>query len=160
MSSPPDPPKPPEMNTSTLMEEDNQDKPSFRTILLDKSSGFRLDKGIETLSTDLDSIHLSEEEIYKLHMPWRRSIIVKLFGRKLSHQYLKFKLIEMWKPSESLILIDLGCDFYTVYFKQGENTNKVLHQGLRFVACHFLTVENRYQVCPGGVDAYPHNCMG
>lgn len=74
-------------------------------------------KGIEIIQATHDAaILLSDNEIRHIHEPWQHSLIIKLFEKKLDHQYLKNKLTKLWKPTEPLILIDLECDFYTVKF--------------------------------------------
>lgn len=55
-------------------------------------------------------ISLSTEDKFRLYSPWKYSIIVKVFGRKMGHLALKQKLQTLWKPMESLSLIDLGND--------------------------------------------------
>ncbi|XP_016565009.2 uncharacterized protein LOC107863556 [Capsicum annuum] len=54
-------------------------------------------------------------------------LIVKVFNKKLAHNYLKIKLTELWKPSEPLTLIDLGNDFYIAKFNNPDNMQKELH---------------------------------
>lgn len=39
----------------------------------------------------------------------------KIFGKRLSHTYLKNKLPDLWKPLESLTLKNLGCDYYIAF---------------------------------------------
>lgn len=78
---------------------------------------------LPAITTTLSNIDMSDEEIdptpensipltsshkVKIYSPWQYSIIVKVFGRKVGHLTLKQKLQELWKPSESLSLIDLG----------------------------------------------------
>ncbi|KAH0636156.1 hypothetical protein KY290_036581 [Solanum tuberosum] len=45
----------------------------------------------------------------------------------------------MWKPTESLTLIDLGWYFYIAKFSKKENMHKALHEGPWFVIGSFLS---------------------
>ncbi|XP_019255644.1 PREDICTED: uncharacterized protein LOC109234213 [Nicotiana attenuata] len=85
-------------------------------------------------------IPLSPEEKERLYKPWKFSVIIKVFKRRMPHHMLRSKLIDLWKPSEQLILIDLGWDFYIVKFSLEESTVKALHLGPWFVSGHFLSV--------------------
>ncbi|XP_019231542.1 PREDICTED: uncharacterized protein LOC109212363 [Nicotiana attenuata] len=59
------------------------------------------------------AIVLSSEELQRLYEPWKFSVIIKLFGKRILHQYLKKKLHEHWKPTEQFPLIDLGGQWYS-----------------------------------------------
>lgn len=60
--------------------------------------------------------------------------------KKLAHDYLKKKLISLWKPIEDLILIDLGHDYYIVKFLKEDNMNTALHKGLWFINGFYLSI--------------------
>lgn len=64
----------------------------------------------------------------------------KVFGQRFPHNYLKNKLMDLWKPSEPLILISLGNDYHVAKFNMRENTNKVIHEGPWFDAGNFVSV--------------------
>lgn len=85
-------------------------------------------------------IPLSSSNKSRLYSPWTYSIIVKVFGRKVGHLSLKQKLQAMWKPTETLSLIDLGNDFFLIKYQNEENMNKALHEGPWFVLNHLLLV--------------------
>ncbi|KAG5571805.1 hypothetical protein H5410_061571 [Solanum commersonii] len=143
-SKPPEPPDPPD--SPTVMEEDTPQPSSFREILLNKSIIVNhtyqqlATAGDEGVDTSPGPIILSIEGKERIYLPWKNSIIVKLFGRKISYNYLKTKLTELWRPIEPLILIDLGCDLFIAKFNKIENANKVLHEGPWFVVGNFLSV--------------------
>lgn len=99
---------------------------SFKDALLNKSEDINLAyvKHAEPSELEIDPdekvIILSEKDKQWIDQPWKHSVIVKLFGKKLAYKYLKNKLQDMWKPSEPLTLIDLGHDFYTTKFEKLE----------------------------------------
>lgn len=49
--------------------------------------------------------------------------------------------MDMWKPTEPLILTDLKCDYHIAKFSQLQNMHKALHEGPCFVAGNFLSVK-------------------
>ncbi|KAF3681715.1 hypothetical protein FXO38_01592 [Capsicum annuum] len=133
-STTPDPPDPPQ-NVDIIMEDSENKKPSFKEILTAKAQD--LNKSYSTNSyfsskvgpTNGESTLLSDLEKERIYRPWHHSVVVKLMGRKISYQLLKSKIMELWKPSEPLILIDLGHAFFTAKFKKEENKIKALHSG-------------------------------
>ncbi|XP_019224695.1 PREDICTED: uncharacterized protein LOC109206329 [Nicotiana attenuata] len=86
------------------------------------------------------SIPLSPEDKERLYKPWKFSVIIKVFKRKMPHHMLRSKLIDLWKPSEQLIFIDLGWDLFIVKFSLEESMVKALHLVPWFVSGHFLSV--------------------
>ncbi|KAK4733789.1 hypothetical protein R3W88_008050 [Solanum pinnatisectum] len=68
-------------------------------------------------------------------------MIVKVFGKKITYTYLKNKLVDLWKPSEPLTLIDLGCEYFIAKFSNQASLHKALHEGPWFVAGNFLSVK-------------------
>ncbi|XP_075080001.1 uncharacterized protein At4g02000-like [Nicotiana tabacum] len=58
----------------------------------------------------------------------------------MPHHLLRSKLNDLWKPSEQLILIDLGWHFYIVKFSLEESMVKALHLGPWFMSENFLSV--------------------
>lgn len=88
-----------------------------------------------------DSVILIEEDKKRIYQSWSLFVIIKLFGKRLSHSYLKIELTDTWKPTEPITFIDLGKDFYIIKFIKMENLQKVLHRGPWFIAGHFLSVK-------------------
>lgn len=70
-------------------------------------------------------IPLTSTNKNRLYSPWNFSVIIKVFGRKMGHQTLRTKLIQLWKPMEDLPLI---------------NMVKALHARPWFLFNHFLSV--------------------
>ncbi|KAG5586743.1 hypothetical protein H5410_047177 [Solanum commersonii] len=88
-----------------------------------------------------DHITLSTEEKIKIQKPLPFSIIIKLLGRKMSHDYLKKKISILWRLSEEIILIDLGSDYYIVKFLKEENMRLTLQNGPWFINGFFLSIK-------------------
>nr|XP_016504800.1 PREDICTED: uncharacterized protein LOC107822750 [Nicotiana tabacum] len=90
----------------------------------------------------IKAITLTDQEKEALNYPWKFSLIIKLFGKRIVHYYLKAKIQELWKPTEQFPLIDLGYDYYIVKFTQEENMRKVLQNRPWFVNGHFLSIKH------------------
>nr|XP_009771927.1 PREDICTED: uncharacterized protein LOC104222393 [Nicotiana sylvestris] len=78
-----------------------------------------------------------KERIYK---NWTNALIIKMLGKRVGYQFLQKKLRAIWKPTETLSLVDLGCDYYLIKFAKEENYNKTLHEGPWFIGNQSLTV--------------------
>lgn len=133
-------PKPPDINSQqALMEAETS---SFKDKLMayehkdNKSILFPLPHQIPVeinITTDNNEIQseiphsntytvpVTTEDKQKIYYPWRFSLIIKVQGKRILHKVLKRKLIELWKPSQSFPLIDLGEDYYIVRFNKEEN---------------------------------------
>lgn len=93
-----------------------------------------------TLLHVFQTIILTIEDMARIYKPCVYSLIIKLPRKKLTHHYFKRKLISLWIPTEDLILIDLGHDYYTVKFHKEENINTVLHKGPWFINGFYLSI--------------------
>lgn len=75
----------------------------------------------------------------RIYQPWRYSVIIKLQGRRILHNYLKQKITRLWKPTENFPLIDLCNDYYTVKFQKEEPKYDASNEG---------SVESPTSLCP------------
>lgn len=99
------------------------------------------DQNLNSLSSSIKAIQLSISEKERLYSTWKYSLIIKLFGKRIMHHYLKSKIQHLWNPTEQFPLIDLASDYYIVKFTKEENMNNVLNNGPWFVNGHFLSVK-------------------
>ncbi|XP_019232333.1 PREDICTED: uncharacterized protein LOC109213040 [Nicotiana attenuata] len=141
------PSEPPDKNNH--MDVEKTTPHSYKEMLLDKPVSHQNDYNVEDASTIIKddkgkniegSIALSQDDKKRLCFPWRYSVIIKVIGRRMPYQYLQSKLIDFWKPSEKLILIDLGLDFFIVKFSLEKNMAKALHLGPWFVSGNLLSL--------------------
>lgn len=95
---------------------------------------------LHELTHNLTSISLTNEDKDRIYKPWAFSLIIKLNGKKVSHEYLWTKLVNLWQPTETLTLIDLGYDYFTVTFIKEKNMINALHQGTWFVNGFYLSI--------------------
>ncbi|KAG5568819.1 hypothetical protein H5410_064165 [Solanum commersonii] len=99
------------------------------------------DQLAETEQDDDDFICLTDEEKKRIYQPWTYSIIIKIFGKRISHQYLKRKLANLWRVSEDIVLVDLGHDYYIVKFYKKESLQRTQQHGPWFINRYFLSVK-------------------
>ncbi|KAF3613651.1 hypothetical protein FXO38_11909 [Capsicum annuum] len=142
---PPEPPDPMSIeipnNTTTEIPKDSfRDKLMNKNINLNKSYNHYTNKSPILYAEEGETIQLTEEEKLRIYRPWQYSVLMKLVNKKLTYNYLRTKLAELWKPMEPLLLIDLGCDYYVAKFNNPENATKVLHGGSWFITRNFLSV--------------------
>nr|XP_016457641.1 PREDICTED: uncharacterized protein LOC107781456 [Nicotiana tabacum] len=86
-------------------------------------------------------VPVSGKDKLRIYYPWRFSIIIKLLGKKILHQVLKCKLIDLWKPTKAFSLINVGEQYYIVKFNKEENLENILQKEPWFVFGHFLSVQ-------------------
>lgn len=80
-------------------------------------------------------------------------------GRKISHQYLKSRLNELWKSTDNLIRIDEDWNFYIAKFFLKKNMEKVIYKGPWFILGNFLlneTLETKLCTTRINVDPLSH----
>lgn len=65
-----------------------------------------------------DFIPLSVEDKRRLYKHWEKSLIIKLFEKKIGYRFLLHKLQSLWNLSEELVLMDLGNEFYLIRLKK------------------------------------------
>ncbi|KAK6782534.1 hypothetical protein RDI58_020330 [Solanum bulbocastanum] len=108
---------------------------------INKEKGILQDELAETEQDDDDFICLTDEERKRIYQPWTYSITIKIFGKRINHQYLKRKLANLWRVSEDIELIDLGHDYYIVKFYKEESLQITLQHGPWFINGYFLSVK-------------------
>ncbi|XP_019257748.1 PREDICTED: uncharacterized protein LOC109235961 [Nicotiana attenuata] len=147
--------EPPDMGSMQIDDINSTPQPKtfLQTLLLDKHLSPNTDNISSTIPTatltdevslqadnDDNFIPISAHDKSRLYEPWKYSVIIKLFGRKIAHHILRNKLIDLWKPTEQLPLIDLGSVFFLIKYKKEENMMTTLHGGPEFILNHFLSV--------------------
>nr|POF20885.1 uncharacterized protein CFP56_76508 [Quercus suber] len=98
------------------------------------------DDEVEELRERLAAVKLTRETKLRIRKPWSNALIIKLYGRAIGLSFLQSKLISLWKPSGTLVCVDLGKDFYSVRFSLKEDMDAVLKNGPWFIGGHFLSI--------------------
>lgn len=95
----------------------------------------------EELPNGIKSIVLSQEDNQRIYTPWKYSLIIKLMGLRITHQYLRTKLQQLWKIMDQVPLIDLRTDYYILKFRNVEQINLVLNKGPWFINGRYLFIQ-------------------
>ncbi|KAJ7976173.1 reverse transcriptase [Quillaja saponaria] len=74
-------------------------------------------------------ILLTHEEKTRLRSPWRKSLIVKLLGKRIDYNFLCKRLYQIWKPKGILKVIDLGNNFFLIRFSMKSDMELVTQGG-------------------------------
>lgn len=61
-------------------------------------------------------IRLSKEEKRRIRIPWKNSLIIKLFDKKLGYEVLMRRLKAKWSLKGEIALTDVGHAYYVVRF--------------------------------------------
>lgn len=86
-------------------------------------------------------IPVSKEEKERLRRPWRRTLIVKVLGRKVSYSYLFQRLQRMWKPDANFDLIAIDQDYFLARFDSLRDYEFAKYEGPWIILGHYLTVQ-------------------
>ncbi|KAJ1414250.1 Zinc finger, CCHC-type [Sesbania bispinosa] len=84
------------------------------------------------------TINISKAELTDACRPWRRSIMVKLLGKRLGMRFLRQRLLKMWQPEGSMEMIDLENDYYLIRFSNMEDVMRVFEGGPWMILDHYL----------------------
>lgn len=65
----------------------------------------------------------------RIVQPWKRGVIVKMLGRRISYKALENRIHLMWAKNGTLSIVDLGQDYYLVTFTSEYDQNVALMDG-------------------------------
>lgn len=68
------------------------------------------------------------------------SFIVKVYGKTVGFTFMQSRLNALWCPIGRMDIIDLGRDFFLVWFGCEEDHDLVLEKGPWFLGDHFLSI--------------------
>lgn len=123
---------PSDVRGDEVMVEEGRATPfSFRDAVLNSGSSLSFKED----EWDLDDLDLKEEDVWKtvedgvpsidfseriyglIDESMSRTLVVKLFGRKIGYTVLWNKVCELWKPSRRFQLMDIENDYYSLKFE-------------------------------------------
>ena len=87
------------------------------------------DEEVEEVREGLALVSLSKETKQRIRAPWSKVLIVKVFGRTVGYKFLHSRLMNLWKPSGRVDMVDLGRDFFLMRFSIREDLEMVLMKG-------------------------------
>lgn len=86
-------------------------------------------------------IPVSEDELRDWSDPWKLTLVVNVMGKRLNYRVLENKINRDWARKGHVKIIDLPRGFYTVTFDEVDDYKRVLFDGPRMVADHYLLVQ-------------------
>ncbi|XP_021726906.1 uncharacterized protein LOC110731183 [Chenopodium quinoa] len=85
-------------------------------------------------------ILLTKEEKMRIRKPWKHTLIIKMFNRKIGYMALMKRLKKKWELKGGLILTDIGYDYFIARFSIVDDYNHVLTQGPWMLDDNYLTI--------------------
>lgn len=101
---------------------------------------FDSDDAILKLQEGIAVVKHSRTDKQRIRAPWAKALIVKVYGRSVSYNFIQARLQSLWKLVGSLDWVDLGKEFYLVRFSLEEDHAAVLEKGLLFIGENFLSI--------------------
>lgn len=95
----------------------------------------------ETLDPLCPHVSIMTEERKNLCRPWRKTIIIKLLGRRIGYRFMYGRLAKLWSLSGNFNLINLENDFFVVRFAEMVHYEQVLYDGPWMILAHYLTIQ-------------------
>ncbi|KAJ1413047.1 hypothetical protein SESBI_19978 [Sesbania bispinosa] len=86
-------------------------------------------------------VRLTEVEREGIRMPWKRSIIVKLLGRRMSLKYFQARLYKLWQPRARMEIIDLDNEYFIIRFEDLDDLQHVFDDGPWIITDHYLVIQ-------------------
>ena len=84
---------------------------------------------------------ISIEEEERLNKSWKKTLIIKLLGKKISFRALESKLYQFWAREGILEIIDLSNNYYMVKFSSYYDYDFALTSGPQLIYDHYLIVK-------------------
>lgn len=86
------------------------------------------------------TIKLSKDEKRRIRIPWKNSLIIKLFDKKLGYEVLMRRLKAKWSLKGEIALTDVSHAYYVVRFSNLDDYDFVLTQGPWMIGESYLTI--------------------
>ncbi|KAF7842178.1 ribonuclease H [Senna tora] len=101
--------------------------------------------GVTGISVDKDAFDrpnftLSDKEWKRLTRPFKKSLIIKLLGKKIGFQFLLKKVNQIWGRTGEIELVDLGNDYFLAKFDTYSDQDFALTGGPWIILDHYLIV--------------------
>ncbi|KAJ1436793.1 Endonuclease/exonuclease/phosphatase superfamily [Sesbania bispinosa] len=86
-------------------------------------------------------VRLTDEERRGIRIPWKRSIIVKLLGRRMDLRYFQARLYKLWRPKARMEIIDLDNEYFIIRFEDLDDLQHVFDNGPLMLADHYIVIQ-------------------
>nr|XP_023896798.1 uncharacterized protein LOC112008697 [Quercus suber] len=98
------------------------------------------DEEVENLCEGFVVVRFSRGFKKQIRTPWMRALIVKVYGRSVTLNFLHNRLLSMWKPVGRLDCVDLKHGFFLTQFYLRDDYEATLKKGPWFIGEHFLSI--------------------
>ncbi|XP_061346858.1 uncharacterized protein LOC133292467 [Gastrolobium bilobum] len=98
---------------------------------------------------------LSDAFKKKAWKPWRKALIVKLFGKKLPLTFMKKCLENLWEREGNIFITDIENGFFLVSFSNQKDLDHALTSGPWVIMEHYLAIrswEPDFQPYPAAIN--------
>lgn len=95
---------------------------------------------VRELREGLVAAKISQGLKQRIHAPWSKALIVKVYGRTVGYNFLHAKILSLWNPIGRIDCIDLGKDFFLIRFSVKEDHDVVLKNRPWFIGENFLSI--------------------
>ncbi|KAJ1439231.1 hypothetical protein SESBI_02602 [Sesbania bispinosa] len=75
-------------------------------------------------------VKISKKEKKSICIPWKRTVIIKLLGKRVGYKMLQNRLYKLWHPSSGMEIIDLENEYFLVRFSNTDDYNHFIEHGL------------------------------
>ncbi|KAJ1404642.1 Zinc finger, CCHC-type [Sesbania bispinosa] len=86
-----------------------------------------------------DKLSESEKEIIRI--PWKRSLLVKLLGKRMNLRYFHARLIKLWRPTSPMEVIDIDNEYYVIRFEDLSDLQHVMDDGPWMLPDHYIVIQ-------------------
>ncbi|KAJ1422816.1 Zinc finger, CCHC-type [Sesbania bispinosa] len=86
-------------------------------------------------------VKLSKSERISACIPWKRALIIKLLGKRVSLKFLQGRLQKLWQPKDRMEVNDIDNDYFVVCFTDWSDLSKVYEGGPWVIMGHYLVVQ-------------------
>lgn len=86
-------------------------------------------------------IKVSREEKIRLRRPWKRTLILKVWGRAVGYNYLLRRLNMIWKPKATMEVVAIDNGYFLAKFETEEDYKFAKFEGPWMVLGHYLIVK-------------------
>ncbi|KAJ1406797.1 Zinc finger, CCHC-type [Sesbania bispinosa] len=86
-------------------------------------------------------VKLSKSERIGTCIPWKRALIIKLLGKKVSLKFLQGRLQNLWQPKDRMEVIDIDNEYFVVRFSNWSDLSRVYEGGPWVIMGHYLVVQ-------------------
>lgn len=92
-------------------------------------------------TADCPLIKVSKEEKVRIRKQFKRSLIIKVLGRKVGYTYLLKRLSTIWHPKAKMELTSMANDYFLVKFNSATDYDFAKYGGPWMIMEHYLIVK-------------------